>query len=106
MTQKKFQKHSEYEDYDLDGDGVVTDEELAHAKEINKTEADLRKQKAQRRMATATLIGMGAFTAGMFFMPIEHIDALSDLSNLFYISGAGIVGAYMGTSAWMSNRSK
>ena len=57
-------------------------------------------------MATATLIGMGAFTAGMFFMPIEHIEALSDLSNLFYISGAGIVGAYMGTSAWMSNRDK
>ena len=47
MTQKKFQNHSEYEDYDLDGDGVVTDEELAHAKEINKTEADLRKQKAK-----------------------------------------------------------
>lgn len=105
-TQKKFQKHSEYEDYDLDGDGIVTDEELAHAKEINKTEADLRKQKAQRRMATGTLIGMGLFTAAMFFMPIDHIKALSDISNLFYISGAGIVGAYMGTSAWMSNRDK
>ena len=38
-SQKKFQQHSEYEDYDLDGDGIVTDEELAHAKEINKTEA-------------------------------------------------------------------
>jgi len=106
MTQKKFQKHSEYEDYDMDGDGIVTDEELAHAKEINKAEAELRKQKAQRRMATGTLIGMGLFTGGMFFMPIGHIEALSDISNLFYISGAGIVGAYMGTSAWMSNRSK
>lgn len=104
--QKKFQKHSEYEDYDIDGDGIVTDEELAHAKEINKSEADLRKQKAQRRMATATLIGMGAFTAAMFLMDVEKIKALSDISNLFYISGAGIVGAYMGTSAWMSNRNK
>ena len=104
--QKKFQKHSEYEDYDMDGDGIVTDEELAHAKEINKSEADLRKQKAQRRMATATLIGMGAFTAAMFLMDVEKIKALSDISNLFYISGAGIVGAYMGTSAWMSNRNK
>ena len=104
--QKKFQKHSEYEDYDMDGDGIVTDEELAHAKEINKSEADLRKKKAQRRMATATLIGMGAFTAAMFLMDVEKIKALSDISNLFYISGAGIVGAYMGTSAWMSNRNK
>ncbi len=106
MTQKNLEQDSNYNKYDLDGDGVVTDDELEHAKEINKTEADLRKQKAQRRMATGTLIGMGGFTAAMFFMPIEHIEALSDLSNLFYISGAGIVGAYMGTSAWMSNRSK
>ena len=37
---------------------------------------------------------------------IDKIKALSDISNLFYISGAGIVGAYMGTSAWMSNRDK
>lgn len=106
MTQKNLEQDSNYNKYDLDGDGIVTDDELEHAKEINKTEADLRKQKAQRRMATGTLIGMGGFTAAMFFMPIEHIEALSDLSNLFYISGAGIVGAYMGTSAWMSNRSK
>ena len=106
MTQKNLEQDSNYNKYDLDGDGIVTDDELEHAKEINKTEADLRKQKAQRRMATGTLIGMGGFTAAMFFMPIEHIEALSDLSNLLYISGAGIVGAYMGTSAWMSNRSK
>jgi hypothetical protein len=106
VTQKNLEQDSNYNKYDLDGDGIVTDDELEHAKEINKTEADLRKQKAQRRMATGTLIGMGGFTAAMFFMPIEHIEALSDLSNLFYISGAGIVGAYMGTSAWMSNRSK
>ena len=106
MTQKNLQTDSNFNKYDIDGDGIVTDEELAHAKEIGKTEADLRKQKAQRRMATATLIGMGVFTAAMFLMDVEKIKALSDISNLFYISGAGIVGAYMGTSAWMSNRDK
>tara|TARA_B100000287_G_C20090459_1_gene566237 strand:+ start:207 stop:479 length:273 start_codon:yes stop_codon:yes gene_type:complete len=90
----------------MDGDGVVTDEELEHAKEIHKAEAEMRKQKAQRRMATATLVGMAVFTGAMFIVDIERIKALSDISNLFYISGAGIVGAYMGTSAWMSNRSK
>ena len=106
MTQKNLQTDSNFNKYDIDGDGIVTDEELAHAKEIGKTEADLRKQKAQRRMASATLIGMGAFTAAMFLVDIDKIKALSDISNLFYISGAGIVGAYMGTSAWMSNRDK
>jgi hypothetical protein len=55
-------------------------------------------------MARWTLIGMGAFTAAMFAMPVDRIEALSDISNLFYISGAGIVGAYMGTTAWMSRK--
>ena len=88
----------------MDGDGVVTDEELEHAKEIKETERDLRKSLAQLRMARWTLIGMGAFTAGMFFIPIERVEALSEISNLFYISGCGIVGAYMGTTAWMSRK--
>jgi len=40
----------------------------------------------------------------MPFMSVERINALSDISNLFYLSGAGIVGAYMGTTAWMSKK--
>tara|TARA_R100001015_G_C4625686_1_gene184311 strand:- start:2046 stop:2366 length:321 start_codon:yes stop_codon:yes gene_type:complete len=100
--QKKLQKHSKYADYDEDGDGVVSDEEFAHVSEIKKVEHDLRKQRAQRRMATACLVAMGLFTGAMFFVDIERVQALSDISNLFYISGAGIVGAYMGASAFMN----
>ena len=105
--QKSLQPESKYNEYDMDGDGVVTDEELAHLREIKETEHAMRKQRAQRRMATATLIAMGAFTFIMFmpFISIERIEALSDISNLFYISGAGIVGAYMGASAWMTKGS-
>jgi hypothetical protein len=69
-----------------------------------KEQAELRKLKAQRRMATATLIAMGAFTAAMFAVDVERVNALGDISNLFYLSGAGIVGAYMGTSVWMSKK--
>lgn len=101
---KKLQSKSEYDKYDLDGDGVVTDEELANAKEIRQAEHEMRKLRAQRRMATASLAAMGAFTVAMFIVPIERVSALADISNLFYISGAGIVGAYMGTTAWMSRK--
>ena len=104
MTQKKLQRDSEYEKYDMDGDGVVTDDELEHAKAIQETERDLRKSLAQLRMARFTLIAMGAFTVAMFVVPIDRVEALSDISNLFYISGAGIVGAYMGTTAWMARK--
>lgn len=101
---KKFEKDTEYAQYDLDGDGVITDEELEAARQIKEEEAQLRKLRAQRRMATSTLAALGAFTLAMFFVPLERVDALSDISNLFYISGAGIVGAYMGASAWMSRK--
>ena len=101
---KSLQKGSKYNEYDEDGDGIVTDEELRHVKEIKEESHNLRKQRAQRRMATWTLIGMGAFTVVMFIVPLERVTALSDISNLFYISGAGIVGAYMGTTAYMSKK--
>lgn len=104
MAQKKFQQKSGYEKYDIDGDGVVTDAELEQAEEVMKVEAELRKLRAQRRMATASLIAMGVFTLAMFFVDIDRVKALSDISNLFYISGAGIVGAYMGATAWMSRK--
>ena len=39
MTQKKLEKESKYAKYDLDGDGLVSDEELQAVKEINETEA-------------------------------------------------------------------
>ncbi len=106
MAQKKLQKQSIYAEYDEDGDGIVSDDELSHVTEIKKLEHDLRKQRAQRRMATASLVGMGVFTIALFLVDIDRVKALSDVSNLFYISGAGIVGAYMGASAIMNRNGK
>ena len=106
MTQKQLQKESIYAEYDIDGDGVVSDDELSHIKEIKETETKLRKNLAQLRMARYTLIGMGVFTLAMFLVPIERVEALADISNLFYISGAGIVGTYMGTTAYMTKNGK
>jgi len=104
MAQKKLQKGSVYSEYDEDGDGIVSDEELSHIKEIKQTENELRKNLAQLRMARYTLISMGVFTLAMFFIPLDRVKALSDISNLFYISGAGIVGAFMGATAWMNRK--
>ena len=103
---KKLEKSSEYEKYDVDGDGIVSDEELAHVTDIEKLEHDLRKQRAQRRMATSCLVAMGVFTFSMFFVDISRVEALADISNLFYITGGGIVSVYMGASAYMNRNGK
>jgi len=104
MAQKQLQPDSKLDEYDFDHDGIVTDAEIERAKEIREFEDQSRKHLAQLRIARWTLIGMGAFTAAMFAMPVDRIEALSDISNLFYISGAGIVGAFMGATAWMSKK--
>ena len=39
---KRFQEDTEYAGFDLDGDGTITDEELAHAKEIRTTVPEYR----------------------------------------------------------------
>tara|TARA_R110002124_G_scaffold233864_2_gene399214 strand:- start:252 stop:518 length:267 start_codon:yes stop_codon:yes gene_type:complete len=83
---KKLENGSKYNEYDLDGDGIVTDEELENAKAMKETETLLRKQLAQLRMARATLIAMGVFTLAMFIIDVERVKALSDISNLFYLS--------------------
>ena len=92
--QKKLQTSSKYNEYDLDGDGVVSDAELANMKEIKETETALRKNLAQLRMARYTLIAMGLFTFMMFmpFISIERINALSGIFLPFIYFGVLIIG--------------
>ena len=48
---KQLQEQSIYDKYDLDGDGVVTDEELKRAEEMRRFENEDEKADAQRKMA-------------------------------------------------------
>lgn len=104
MTQKKLQPESQYNEYDLDGDGVVSDTELNTIKTISEAEVAEEKADAQRRMAWTSLIAMLVFTCFVFLpiFPDSRIKALADLFGLFYIGMAGVVGAYMGMTAYMS----
>jgi len=106
MAQKKLQPESQYNEYDLDGDGIVSDEELNTVKAIHEAESAEEKADAQRRMAWVSLIAMLVFTC-LVFLPIfpdSRIKALADLFGLFYIGMAGVVGAYMGMTAYMSRK--
>ena len=101
---KRLEKDSQLDPYDLDNDGIISEEEIEKSKEIRAFEDASRKHLAQLRIARFTLIGMGVFTAMLFmpFIPDRRIELLSDVSDLFYITGASLVGGYMGVSAWMT----
>ena len=98
MAQKKLERSSEFERYDLDNDGIVSDAEIERAREIRETEDKSRKHLAQLRLARFALIGMGVYTILLFmpFIPDSRIKLLSEVSPLLYISLSGVVGASMG----------
>tara|TARA_R110002074_G_scaffold84956_2_gene188140 strand:+ start:2736 stop:3056 length:321 start_codon:yes stop_codon:yes gene_type:complete len=104
---KKLQADSEYDEYDLDGDGVVSDTELDKITKLEEMELKEEKADAQRRMAWVSIIVMIVFTAVIMipgFIPETRVKLLGDLSSLFYISMAGIVGAYMGMTAYIAKK--
>ena len=92
--------------YDINRDGDISEDELSEMEKIQEIERDNRKQSAQRRMAWVAIWSMIVFTI-LLFSPIisnERVSALADLLGLFYIAQAGIVGAFMGVSAWMNRK--
>ena len=52
------------------------------------------------------MASMLVFTTVLFLpvVPDSRVNALADLLGLFYIAQAGVVGAYMGVSAYMSRK--
>lgn len=108
MVSKKLQTGSKYNEYDLDGDGIVSDDELTKSKEMLELELREEKAEAQKKMAWVAMVSMLIFTIVLFtpMMSDSRVAGLADLLGLFYIAQAGIVGAYFGAAAWMSNSRK
>ncbi|MEC8488622.1 MAG: hypothetical protein VXZ13_06920 [Pseudomonadota bacterium] len=103
---KKLERGSRYEAHDLDGDGIVTDAEIAREKEMIELELREEKAKAQQFMAWTAMASM-IVASVVLFTPIvsdSRVAGLADLLGLFYIAQAGVVGTYMGTTAWMNRK--
>lgn len=106
MAQKKLQKDSKYDTFDLDGDGTVTDKEFELEQKMMEAERLEEKSEAQKKMAWIAMFSMLAFTIFLFLpiIPDSRVKALADLLGLFYIGQASVVGAYMGFTAYMSRK--
>ena len=103
MAQKKLQKGSEYEKYDLDGDGIVSDEELAMEERMIDLENRDKKEDAQRTMAWYALGGMLLYPVCVILAVVFNIEQaakiLGDMAGVYFIAVAGIVAAFFGAQA-------
>lgn len=114
-AQKKLEPGSKYDRYDMDGDGIVTDEELEMDRRLLELE-DLRsdmenedkKQDAQRNMAWFALFGMLLYPALIVLTAWFQIDkassVLSDIAPTYFVSVAAIVAAFYGKEALQSRK--
>ena len=102
-AQKKLQKESQYAHLDIDGDGVVTDEELDMDERMMRLENEDKRQDAQRNMAWFALAGMLLYPSGVVIALWLGLDQaakiLGDMAAVYYVSVAAIVAAYFGTQA-------
>ena len=109
MAQKKLEPGSEYEKYDLDGDGIVTDEEFEMDQKLVRLENEDKKEDAQRYMAWFALWGMLLYPSLVVFSILISLDQaakiLGDMAAVYYVSVAAIVAAYFGSQALKKNGS-
>jgi len=105
-VKKSLQPNSKYNRFDLNRDGEVSDNEMQDSYDMLELELKEEKADTQKRMAWASFIVMVAVTVFLFLPVVSdtRVEALSDLLGLFYISQAGIIGAYMGVTAWMNKK--
>ena len=103
MAQKKLEKGSEYEHLDIDGDGIVTDEELDMDERMMRLENEDKRQDAQRYMAWFALWGMLLYPSMVVVCFLFSLDQaakiLGDMAAVYYVSVAAIVAAYFGAQA-------
>ena len=103
MAQKKLEKGSQYEKYDLDGDGIVTDEEFEMDQKLVRLENEDKRQDAQRYMAWFALAGMLLYPSGVVIALLIGLEQaakiLGDMAGVYFIAVAGIVAAFFGAQA-------
>jgi hypothetical protein len=104
VAAKSLQKDSKYNKFDIDGDGIVTDDEMKRVEEIIEFENKDKKEDQLRQMAWTAMASMVLFT-GILFSPIvdvAKITALGSILQMFYLAQAGVVATFFGANAYVS----
>ena len=108
MAEKKLEPGSQYEKYDLDGDGIVTDEEFEMDQKLMRMENEDKKEDAQRHMAWFALFGMLLYPSLVVVSVFTGLEkaatVLGDMAPTYFVSVAAIVAAFFGKEAYVKSK--
>ena len=106
MTQKQLQQDSKYNSFDSNGDGIVSDEELALSERMLQIENNDKMQDQQRLMAWVAMLSsiVTVFALLTPYIAIERMDTASAFLNTFLVAQTGIVVGFMGMTAWAKKK--
>ena len=105
---KELEPGSEYEKYDADGDGVVTDAALATTERLQALEIANEKAEAQKNMCWFALFGMLLYPSGIVITSFLKLDSaatiLGDIASVYFISVSGLSAAFFGFQSWNNGK--
>jgi hypothetical protein len=106
LTQKKFEPDSRYAKHDLDGDGIVSDEELKREERMIRIENQDARDDQQRRMVWVSLISV-CLAVVIILTPAvseSRLNIIIPFLQVWSITNLGIVATFMATSAWSKRK--
>ena len=103
---KKLQKGSQYEQFDLDGDGIVSDEELSRSEHMIRLENSDKMQDQQRMLCWVSSISsiILIVLAMSPVIPDARVEMVTALLSTYVVANLGIVATFMGTTAFTRSK--
>jgi len=104
----KLEEGSSWEAADTDGDGVVTEKEMAMYERKVRFENEDKKEDAQRNMAWFALFGMLLYPFSVVLAIAlglsEAGKILGSMASVYFVSVAAIVAAFYGGQAYSKGK--
>ena len=103
---KKLQKGSQYEKFDLDGDGVVSDQELSRSEHMIRLENSDKMQDQQRMLCWVSSVSsiILIVLAMSPVIPDTRVEMVTALLSTYVVANLGIVATFMGTTAFTRSK--
>jgi len=105
---KKLSRDNPLNQADLDGDGIVTTEELDKHERFIKIDNQNRKEDQSRFMILFSLFSVTAFIAVMLtpLISVERITVLQPIGSTWVIANMGIIATFLGANAYTKIKEK